>query len=242
MPEPSRPLLVRVGGREVEVWPRVSLRALRVRLTVRPGPRVELTLPEGTGREAAAAFLHEQLGWLERALGKARVVQTSLADHLRRFPSLTHDERWLSVTLREGGRAGHRLDPESDAVVLVHRADDVEGGLTRAVRSLARESLPSAVRRLAQRVRVRVGEISVRDQCSRWGSCSAAGALSLNWRLVLLPPAMHDHVILHELAHRVHMDHSDRFWGQLAAWDPDWQRHDRELTRQWNILMDLGRA
>lgn len=242
MPDPRSPLLLRVAGREVEVWTRISPRALRVRLTVRPGPRVELTLPEGTGRESAAAFLQEQIGWLERALGKARTVQASLADHLRRFPSLTYDERWLSVELREGARAGHRLASATDSVLLMHRADDVEGSLARAVRSLARESLPAATRRLAQRVRIRVGDISVRDQSSRWGSCSATGALSLNWRLVLLPPAMHDHVILHELAHRVHMDHSERFWGQLADWDPDWQRHDRELTRRWNILMDLGRA
>jgi predicted metal-dependent hydrolase len=64
---------------------------------------------------------------------------------------------------------------------------------------------------------------------------------SLNWRLILLPPMLHDHVILHELSHRRHMDHSDRFWGQLAAWDPDWKKHDRELNKRWNVIMDLGR-
>jgi predicted metal-dependent hydrolase len=52
---------------------------------------------------------------------------------------------------------------------------------------------------------------------------------------------LHDHVILHELSHRRHMDHSDRFWGQLAAWDPDWKKHDRELNKRWNVIMDLGR-
>jgi len=84
--------------------------------------------------------------------------------------------------------------------------------------------------------------VSVRDQTSRWGSCSQQGSLSLNWRLVLLPPVVHDHVIYHELAHRKHMDHSDRFWNQLAAWDPEWKKHDRELTKRWNVIMDLGRA
>jgi predicted metal-dependent hydrolase len=83
--------------------------------------------------------------------------------------------------------------------------------------------------------------VSVRDQTTRWGSCSTTGTLSLNWRLILLPPMLHDHVILHELSHRRHMDHSDRFWNQLAAWDPDWKKHDRELNKRWNVIMDLGR-
>jgi predicted metal-dependent hydrolase len=98
------------------------------------------------------------------------------------------------------------------------------------------------VERLSRRVGVTVAQVGVRDQTSRWGSCSANGALSLNWRLVLLPPLLHDHVILHELSHRRHMDHSERFWNQLAAWDPQWKKHDRELTRRWNVIMDLGRA
>lgn len=242
MGETSRPFLVRVGGREVEVWPRVSTRALRVRLAVRPGPRVELTLPEGARRETAEAFLRAQIPWLEQALSKARVTQTSLLDHLARFPSLTFDDRWLSVELAAGGRCGYRLRPEDEAITLVHTASEPEAGALRAIRRVAQDALAAASRRLARRVGVRIGDISVRDQSSRWGSCSADGALSLNWRLVLLPPAMHDHVILHELAHRVHMDHSDRFWAQLESWDPEWRRHDRELTRRWNILMDLGRA
>lgn len=242
MPDTGQPILLRVAGQTVEVWPRVSSRALRLKLTVKPGPRVELTLPEGAGLETAQVFLREQVGWLEQALGKARVTQTSLLEHLARFPSLTFDDRWLSVELRPAGRAGYRLREADEGVTLTHAEDDPEGGVIRAVRSLAREGLALASRRLADRVRVRIGEISVRDQSSRWGSCSSSGSLSLNWRLVLLPPAVHDHVILHELAHRLHMDHSDRFWGQLEAWDPDWRRHDRELTRRWNMLMDIGRA
>lgn len=234
--------LVRVAGREVEVWPRVSARASRVRLAVRPGPRVELTLPEGVRREVAEVFLREQIHWLEKALARARPTQTSLLEHLSRFPSLTFDDRWLTVELTSGGRCGYRLNPAAESVTLVHTADEPEQGLVRAMRLAARDGLALAARRLAGRVGVRIGTVSVRDQSSRWGSCSADGALSLNWRLVLLPPAMHDHVILHELAHRVHMDHSDRFWRQLESWDPDWRRHDRELTRRWNILMDLGRA
>lgn len=239
-PRGSAPLVVRVAGREVAVWPRRSDKATRVRLSIRPGPRVELTVPLGASLAAAEAFLRDNLPWLEKALAKARPTQSSVCRHLADFPSVTIDDRWTEVELVAAGRAGFRL-LEGDRVRLTYPEADPEGGLRRAVRALAGESLRSAVGRLARRVGVAVADVSVRDQSSRWGSCSAEGALSLNWRLVLLPPAIHDHVILHELAHRRHMDHSDRFWGQLEAWDPDWRRHDRELTRTWNRLMDLGR-
>ncbi len=239
-PRGPAPLLVRVDGREVPVWPRRSEKAARVRLVVRPGPRVELTLPLGASLDAAEVFLRDNLAWLGRALGRARPAQGSLGRHLAEFPSLTVDDRWADVELAPAGRAGHRL-LAADRVSLAYPESDPEGGLRRAVRGLAGESLRRATERLARRVGVAVAEVSVRDQSTRWGSCSSAGALSLNWRLVLLPPAIHDHVILHELAHRRHMDHSDRFWSQLGAWDPDWRRHDRELTRTWSRLMDLGR-
>lgn len=237
----STPFLVHVRGREVAVWTRVSERAARVRLTVRPGPRVELTLPAAASEEAARAFLEENLPWLERALARSRPGQTSVCRHLAEFPSLTWDDRWMAVELAAGARASHRVDSSADRVLLSYPAADPEGGVTRALRALAGDSLRLAVARLARRAGVGVADVSVRDQSTRWGSCSADGALSLNWRLVLLPPTIHDHVILHELAHRRHMDHSDRFWSQLAEWDPEWRRHDRELTRRWSRLMDLGR-
>lgn len=239
-PRGQAPLLVNVAGREVTVWPRRSDKALRVRLVVRPGPRVELTVPAGASLDAAEAFLRDNLPWLERTLAKARPAATSLCRHLADFPSLTVDDRWTEVELVASRRAGYALLRE-DRLRLTYPESDPEGGLRRSVRALAGDSLRAAVGRLARRVGVAVADISVRDQSTRWGSCSADGALSLNWRLVLLPPAIHDHVILHELAHRRHMDHSDRFWDQLAAWDPEWRRHDRELTRTWNRLMDLGR-
>jgi len=234
------PLLVRVAGQEISVWPRTSVKAVRVRLSVRPGPRVELTLPLGAPMGSAEAFLRDNLPWLERALAKARPSQTSLCKHLAQFPSLTFDDRWVEVELVAAGRAGFRQVSE-EVIRLTYPETDPEGGAARAIRLLAGESLRLAVARLAKRVGVKVAEVSVRDQSSRWGSCSTDGALSLNWRLVLLPPLIHDHVILHELAHRRHMDHSERFWQQLQSWDPDWQRHDRELTRTWNRLMELGR-
>lgn len=235
------PITVHVAGRPVLVWPRVSDRTTRVRLSVKPGPKVVLTYPPHASHASALAFLRDNLPWLERVLAKARTVQSSLPEHLRKFPWLTLDDRLLAIEMQEGRRAACRLSAAEDKAMLVLPADDPEAGSVRVVRRLAETGLGLAVDRLSRRCGVEVGQVSVRDQTTRWGSCSSTGGLSLNWRLVLLPPTLHDHVILHELSHRRHMDHSDRFWKQLEAWDPEWKKHDRELNKRWNIIMDLGR-
>lgn len=237
----DQPISIHVSGRSVLVWPKISARSNRVRLAVRPGPKVILSYPPHASHASALAFLRDNIPWLEKVLAKTRTVQASLISHLEKFPWVTLDDRLLQVTVVEGGRASLHLSKEDDTARLTVPADDQEQGAVRAVRRLAETGLGLAVDRLSRRVGVSVSQVSVRDQTSRWGSCSATGTLSLNWRLVLLPPMLHDHVILHELSHRRHMDHSERFWNQLAAWDPDWKKHDRELTRRWNIVMDLGR-
>jgi hypothetical protein len=235
------PIVIHVSGKSLEVWPKASARTTRVRLSVRPGPKIILTYPDHTTPASAMAFLKDNIPWLEKVLHKARTVQPSLTSHLEKFPWVTLDDRLLEVELQAGNRGTARISREEDRVVIALPAEDRESGAVRVVRRLAETGLSLAVERLSRRVGVSVSQVSVRDQTTRWGSCSAAGTLSLNWRLVLLPPLLHDHVILHELSHRRHMDHSERFWKQLEAWDPEWKKHDRELTRRWNIIMDLGR-
>jgi predicted metal-dependent hydrolase len=86
-----------------------------------------------------------------------------------------------------------------------------------AYRSRAAKELPSELRRLADAHGVTVSRISVRNQRSRWGSCSSRGAITLNWRLILVPDYVREYVMLHELMHRREMNHSPRFWRLVAA-------------------------
>lgn len=75
--------------------------------------------------------------------------------------------------------------------------------------------------------------ISIRDQKTRWGSCSSKGTLSFNWRLMLAPPAILDYVVVHELCHLTHMDHSPAFWQAVEKVYPDYRN-----ARKW--LKDHG--
>ena len=85
-------------------------------------------------------------------------------------------------------------------------------------RNLAREVLGARTGYYARKMGVTYGRISIREQKTRWGSCSSVGNLNYNWKLVLMPPGVLDYVVVHELAHRREMNHSAAFWKVVATW------------------------
>jgi predicted metal-dependent hydrolase len=99
---------------------------------------------------------------------------------------------------------------------------------TKAFRSRAKLELPQRLLQLAKQFGLCVSRVSVRNQQSRWGSCSPNGHICLNWRLVTMPEWVRDYVIIHELMHLKRLDHSPKFWKLVAAACPDYQR-----ARKW---------
>lgn len=85
-------------------------------------------------------------------------------------------------------------------------------------------------------MKVRYGRVSIKNQRSRWGSCSVRGNLNFNRRLAFAPPDVVDYVVVHELAHLLEMNHSKRFWGHVAAWCPDHKTHRRWLRDNGGLL------
>ena len=97
----------------------------------------------------------------------------------------------------------------------------------------AKEYFPKRVAHFHQFTGGSYNRITIRDQKTRWGSCSARGTLSFNWRLMLAPPAILDYVVVHELCHLTHMNHSAAFWQKVESVYPDYR-----TARKW--LKDHG--
>ncbi len=85
---------------------------------------------------------------------------------------------------------------------------------------------------LAKKMNISYQRIGIRQQKSRWGSCSSLGNLNFNWRLIHYPPAVINYVIIHELAHRQEANHSKSFWQLVAKYDPDYQKHKKALKKK----------
>ena len=103
-----------------------------------------------------------------------------------------------------------------------------------SLRPQAERELPARLMELAAEHGHRVSGVTVRDQRSRWGSCSRSGRISLNWRLVQVPPSVRDYVLLHELTHLSVSNHSPRFWRTIEAVCP-WHREARAWLRARHI-------
>jgi hypothetical protein len=140
----------------------------------------------------------------------------------------------------DGGPASLSGDRPESGVLLAGgtRRDDVLGGVLRWYRREARERIGSVVRREGDRLGLRPRKVTIRDQKTRWGSCSTSGTLSFNWRLVIGPPEALRYVVVHELVHIRHHNHSPEFWGALDRALPGWKEmarwlraNERELTR-----------
>jgi predicted metal-dependent hydrolase len=152
------------------------------------------------------------------------------------------DDGSLRVTIPRGGS---RKDAERFAR---HKADwivreqyrrsvarrDSESAWDPRLRQLAERELPARLMALATQRGCSVAGVAVRNQRSRWGSCSPSGRISLNWRLVQAPPSVRDYVLLHELTHLAVSNHSPKFWKALEAVCP-WHREARAWLRARHI-------
>ena len=105
-----------------------------------------------------------------------------------------------------------------------------------ALKARAARELPPALRALAVAHDITVLRVSVRNQRSRWGACSANGAITLNWRLILVPDVVREYVMLHELMHRRELNHSKRFWRLVVAACPQHREARQWLRREGQAL------
>lgn len=108
----------------------------------------------------------------------------------------------------------------------------------RRYREAARQVLTKKTAFWAERMGVSYGRIAIRQQVTRWGSCSAKGNLNYNWMLILVPETLQDYVVVHELAHRKEMNHSPRFWKVVESQLPDYKER-RRMLKQYENQADI---
>ena len=190
-----------------------SIRARRYILRLRQDGTARVTVPRGGSFSEARRFAQRQTAWLERQIVR-----------LAARPVHPTDWRVGSSIFFRGEEVLLEADPSSravrfagEAVRVADATGDLRSAIEKHLRKLAAAELKPRVLELAALHAVTIRRVSVRNQRSRWGSCSRTGTISLNWRLIQTPDSVRDYIILHELMHVRQMNHSARFWCEVAA-------------------------
>lgn len=220
------PPTVLVGGLSLPLDIRRHHWARRYVLRVTPEGRVRLTVPRRASVAAGVRFANSQTSWISREW-----------DRLQRSAAWGEGTpvwfRGESLTLKAGEsilRLGVWTVPSSERA-------DARSRVEEWMRTVGASELPTRARTLAAERGLTPGRIAVRDQRSRWGACSARKTITLNWRLVQMPPTVADYVILHELAHLKHPNHSRRFWREVNVICPWWRDAERWLRTHGRELL-----
>ncbi len=209
-------------------------RARRYILRLHPDGAARVTIPRGGSLAEARHFAQRNVTWLERQL-------------LRQALRPRRPETWSAgtdilfrgelVRLETGtnGEAGV-VRFGAEVAPIASTAGDLRPAIERHLWKLAARELPARVFELAALHRLPARRVTVRNQRSRWGSCSRRGTISLNWRLVQTPLFVRDYLVLHELAHLREMNHSKRFWSEVARLCPGFSEAERWLKQHSSLL------
>ncbi|MBT8144494.1 MAG: M48 family metallopeptidase [Gammaproteobacteria bacterium] len=226
--------LLQAGRNDFEFQVRPSNRARRMSVSVTAHGIVEVVVPQRTRPKRVAEFVGKHRGWIDAALAEFAV-------------SGVRPEREMPDTI-ELPATGERFDVVYDAprtrvangkLRIAARREDRErcrAEFRKWLQKKARAVLEPWLVSLSERTGLRYQRLQIRAQRTRWGSYSSRGTLSLNLCLLFVSPPLVEQVLLHELCHTRHMNHSKSFWRLVARHAPDFREHERALNEGWRTV------
>jgi predicted metal-dependent hydrolase len=226
---------------DIIAWPPAYIikkhpRARYVKLKTSIKHGLELVVPKRFNQKEIPAILEINKAWIIKQLTKIRAEaeiykNTALPDEIVFAAS---NQRWKINYIETASKKLRLLTRPHAELVLFGNIKDKNLGkklLVTWVKQQAKIFLTMRLQQLSEISGLGYSSISIRNQRSRWGSCTVQKAINLNYKLIFLPSELNDHIILHELCHTVHMNHSASFWRLVAKFDPDWKNHSKETRK-----------
>ena len=215
---------------------RVSPRARRLTVRVHVGGRVEIVVPRGVPVGTVRAFVSRNTGWIDRKIVEmgARSSPVPVVPESVAFAATgeSFEIRWTPAERR-------RLRHGTNAVQLEGRDVPAALGLLRDwLVQAARRRLVPQIWELSRELGLTMTGATIRRQRTRWGSCSCRGRISLNCSLLFMPAPVVRYLMVHELSHLQHLNHSGAFWRTVESHEPDYRRLDQALTAGWRAVPD----
>jgi predicted metal-dependent hydrolase len=208
----------RAGKIEIEV---LEKEVRRSTIQVLPSGTVRVTAPPGT---CVSSLIERNLGWIERKRGEMEEISRDRAGQEGR---ILLGGRFFRL---ETGRACG-VDEEEGTVTYTTPRE-----LKRFLKGMLRSDLIVRLEAQAAKMHLRIAGITVREQRGRWASCSPVGKISVNLRVLSLPPNIRNYLVVHELAHLLEPNHSRRYWKRVREFFPDYRFGEEELKRYWVLV------
>jgi len=218
-----------------------SQRARQVWLRFDREGRLVVVIPRRFDAGRVPGIVEAHAGWIERAHGRIearrRRVSAWLPPRLPTTVSLPAIGREWQIEYRPAVSSRMTTFDKGGRLIVSGPVEDAKRcreALVRWLRRMAHVHFTKLATQVAADNGFKPGKVVVRAQRTLWASCSRRGTLSLNIRLLFIAPELAHHVIVHELCHTKHMDHSQKFWSCVARHDPDWKEHRRRLRAAWH--------
>ncbi len=223
---------------------RESQRARHVSLKVSFQGELEVVVPPGFNETEIPSIVERRRGWITKTLERIETQRATLpaahdVDKPTELELRSLNEVWQVVykVTRDSTVALTQSNPQ-ELTLRGPIEDDVACRelLRNWLQRKARVELAPWLQQLSQRCDLAYSRMSVRGQSTRWGSCSSKQSISLNYKLLFLPPTLVDYVLIHELCHTVHMNHSKVFWQLVRQYYPELDQAKAELKKGWHFV------
>jgi len=229
---------ISLQGREIRFTLRKSARARRLKLQIGMNSGLEVVVPQRArvSDSQIEKFIQEKQAWILRHLSKLEKI-ASESDSRKEFLLFLGKEARIEI-LESDRKTARALASEGKLTVKVPVGKKRLAGkaIIAFYKKQAREIIPKIVKEKAGLMGASFSRISIRDQKTRWGSCSSRGTLSFSWRILAAPRSIIEYLVVHELAHLKHRNHSKSFWRAVAEYCPDYKDHERWLRKNKHLL------
>lgn len=215
-----------------------SSKARHLSISVRPFIGARVSIPIGISYKSAVRLVVEKKSWIIQYLNKMKEfekLQTTFDENSGyctkhyKLNLRKSDRKNISVRLSKGKiNVVYPMELNTD---LKEIQIAIRTGIERALKIEAKQYIPDKVNKLAEKFKFEYNKLTLKNIKSRWGSCSRKNNINLSIHLMRLPEHLIDYVILHELVHTVHHNHSSRFWALLEQFAVGAKRLDRELKK-----------
>ena len=238
---------LKIDNRTLPCSLRYSNRRRTVQIRVPKADCLEIVAPSGMSWEKIQQLIETKHAWIRRQIHR---LETTVANPAN--ASLTHGSTVLfqgaphTLLLLADGTGKPKVT-YAHCAISVHLSEligqdndpDVYRSLKQWYTEQSQHHLLERTRYWAAQIGVNPHRISLRDQKTRWGSCSSRGSINYNWRIIMAPPEVLDYLVIHELSHMLHPNHSPAFWGEVSRWCSDYRNHRRWLRLNGGVLAKL---